>query len=150
MIRGQCFVRRTDAEAPVPEHQQEMVAVAGGEQEVMQYHDDDRTSVAGFARQPLQHGHLVRQIEMLQGLVEQIDGRPLREQRRRARALALAAGERRIRAVAEAVQMHRFDLVLGDALVLRAPSERTARMRIAPEQDVVAHAAPELATLFLQ
>lgn len=79
MVRGQCFVRRSDAEAPVPEHQQEMVAVAGGEQEVMQHHDNDRTGVAGFARQTLQHGDLVRQIEMLQGLVEQVYGRPLRE-----------------------------------------------------------------------
>jgi hypothetical protein len=46
--------------------------------------------------------------------------------------------------------MHRFDLAFRDLFVLRAPSERTARMRIAPEQDVVAHAAPELATFLLQ
>ena len=150
MVRSQRFICRPDAEAPFSEQQQETVAIAGSKKEVVQHHDDNRASIACFARQALQHRHLMRQIEMLQRLVEQIDRRPLRAQRRCARALALATGERHKRAVAEATQMHRFDLAFGNAFVLHAPSERTARVRVAPEQDVVAHAAPEFSALLLQ
>src|SRR5258706_11167866 len=80
VMRSQSLVCRTDAEASIPEQQQEMVAVASREEQVMQYHDYRRPASAGFHRQPLQHRHLVRQVEMLQRLVEQINSKPLRKQ----------------------------------------------------------------------
>ena len=74
--------------------------------------------VARALREQFEHLRLMREIEVLQRLVEQEDARHLREDLRDARALALAAGERREALRRESAHAHGI--------------ERSARVRPRP------------------
>jgi len=74
------FFSRTDAATTVSEQQQESVAIARGEKQIVQCHDHSCMPIARFACETLQQSHLVRQVKMLQRFVEQINQRLLCEQ----------------------------------------------------------------------
>ena len=79
------------AQFPVA-HQGQPVAVAGGEVQVVQHHDDGVTR-AGQAPQEFEHIELVAEVERGDGLVEQERGRTLRQELGDEHELALPAGE---------------------------------------------------------
>src|SRR5439155_10515649 len=87
---------------------------------------------------------------MLQRLVEQQDVRVLQEELRDAGPLALTAGKRAV-ALSRAIgQVELGEAASRECCAFLVPAPGASRVRIAPEHDVIEHAAPEIGFLVLE
>jgi len=70
-----------------------MIAKAARQTRIVQNHRDAAAALSREIDKALRRQQLMAQVKMLQGLIEKIEGRVLRQQQRQARALAFAAGQ---------------------------------------------------------
>src|SRR5215472_9131338 len=103
-----------------------------------------------LGRQGAHHRSLVAQVEVLQRLVEQQDLRVLHQRLRDASALALASRKRAVALVRPAGEIELPEPVTRAREPLAVVAPCAPRARVAPEHDVVEHAAPEVGGVVLQ
>jgi hypothetical protein len=72
-------------------HERELIAIRGGEIEIVEDTQNRQIALPGQAQREIEDGQLMREIQMGRGLVEEQDGRLLGERSRQEQTLLLPA-----------------------------------------------------------
>ena len=141
-LLGDDLVRGAHGVDPALAHGDDVVGVPGGEPEVVQDHDQRRAALPVQVAQQVQDGHLVGEVEVGRGLVEEQQVGALREREGEPDPLPLAAGQLVDDPAGQVGGAGQRQRLRHGRLVLGAPPPQRALVRVPAAGDEVGDGDP--------